>query len=265
MAKTRLPKDGQLDPGYEAPWRERTPIKGVVPPGRKLSNEPRARVWHGSGVEGITPPGTMEAKPAKKSPKPAGPKRGARQKGDGKTAKKPSSSLPLQGLLDRLADYVRENVEATHEVLRDLSREMLQTHAPFEIVVGFTLLSALIGTDETRRRDHHLILERGAKAFYNLARRLDPKVRPPRGLVPQTLDPLFFDVPDLAYQLPEPFVVRAFCGLLDLLRSDPEHDRRLIAFTNELRKEYVLGRRYGDQPLERMFPWREPDWAPEIE
>lgn len=268
MAKARHPKDS--DPaGHDAPWRQRTPVKGVVPPGRKLSTEPRARIWHASGVQGITPPGSSESAPTNTPPKPTTRRARAEGKPKGtaqsKSGAKPSSPLPLQGLLDRLAEHVRENVRATDEVLRDLSREMLQTHAPFEIVVGFTLLSALVGTDEARRRELHLTLERGAKAFYNLARRLDPKVRAPRGLVPQTLDPLFYDVPDMAYQLPEPFVLHAFAGYLELLKSDPEHDRRLMSFMRELRQELIEGRRFGEQPLERMFPWREPDWAPELD
>lgn len=262
MAKSRLPKDRQLE-GHEAPWRQRTPVKGVVPPGRKLSDEPRPRVWLASGVIGVTPPGDSEGGPPRPAPR-SNPKRSP-PAGKKKANAKPSSPLPLQGLLDRLADYARENVEPSDVVLRDISREMLQTHAPFEIVVGFTLLSALVGTDEARRRDYHLTLERGAKAFYNLARRLDPKVRAPRGLVPQTLDPLFYDVPDMAYQLPEPFVVHAFAGQLEHLRSDPEHDRRLMDFMRQLRRELVEGRRFGEQPLERMFPWREPDWAPELD
>jgi hypothetical protein len=241
-------------------------VKGIVPPGRKLSDAPRARVWQGSGIEGVTPPGTQEPEAPKKRRALESPiqKREKKSKKDAKPVAA-SSSLPLQGLLDRFAAFTRENLEPTEELMRDLARDILQTHAPFEIVVGFTVLSALVGADEALRRTHHLPLERGAKAFYNLGKRLDPKVRAPRGLVPQTLDPLFFDVPDLAFQLPEPFVVQAFGTLLDFLQTDPDHDRALIAFVLELRKEYVLGRKFGDQSMERMFPWTEPDWAPEPE
>ena len=264
MAKPpRVPKDGKLDQGSDSSWRQRTPIKGIVPPGRRLSDAPRARVWQGSGIEGVTPPGAMEPE-AKKSPR--RPQKAARKKPKAKDKPTPpSSALPLQGLLYRLAAFARENLEPNDELIGDLSRDMLQTHAPFEIVVGFTVLSALIGTDESRRQTHHLTLERGAKAFYNLARRLDPKVRAPRGLVPQTLDPLFFDLPDIALQLPEPFVVQAFGSLLHFLQTDPEHDRVLITLMHELRREHVLGKKYGDQSLERMFPWTEPEWAPDMD
>ncbi len=264
MAKPpRVSKKPQVDQGAEATWRNRTTIKGVVPPGRRLSDAPRERVWHASGVDGITPPGTMEVEPKKRAKRPAGASRKKVKLTEKSTAS--SSPLPLQDLLDRLAAHVRENLEPNDELIGDIARDMLQTHAPFEIIVGFTVLSALIGTDETERQKHHVTLERGAKAFYNLARRLDPKVRAPRGLVPQTLDPLFFDLPDLAYQLPEPFVVRAFGSLLDFLQTDPEHDRALIALVYELRNEHIVGRKYGDQPLERMFPWTEPEWAPDID
>jgi hypothetical protein len=267
MAKRKQPGETgklELPEGHEGPWRHQAPgVKGVASPGRRLSDDARERVWHATGVKGIKPPGTQEVGKGaaadwvnRKSKKPTPPAR------KNKADKAQGAEPKLKEFLDRMADFIVEH-RPEEAAMLDLSRDMHQTHAPFEIIVGFTLLSALVGDDESRRRQFHLALERGAKAYYNLARRLDKSVRPPRGLVPQTLDPLFYDLPDMAYQMPLPFSTHAFCGLLDFLRGGPEQDRALIAFANTLRSETVEGKRFGDQTLEQMFPWDLPDWAPD--
>jgi hypothetical protein len=232
-----------------------------------LSDDRRDRVWRASGVRGVTPPGTqkpgegavaewLKNKEKKGGRKPNRPKPGAPD------PKKEAAPPPdFRTVLDRIAAFVGEH-PLPDVALGELSREIAQSHAPFEIIVAFTLLSAGVGPDEDKRRKFHYSLERGAKAYYNLARRLDKSVRAPRGLVPQTLDPLFYDLPDTAFQIPGAFVVEAFSRALDPLRADPNQDRKLIALVDELRSETIAGRSFGDQKLETMFPWEPPEWAP---
>ena len=54
MSKKDDPKSEQ------SPWQKGTTIKGVVPPGRRLSNEKRKTKWSASGVKGVTPPGNLD-------------------------------------------------------------------------------------------------------------------------------------------------------------------------------------------------------------
>ena len=123
-------------------------------------------------------------------------------------------------------------------------------------------LSALIAGDTEQRNRYARPLERGARAFFNLAMRLDSSVKPPRGLAPQRLDPIFYDVPKTAYQVPYAFATDAFVRILELLRGDLRHDRLLVGLARDLYQRFIASRSYGDRALSAMFPWQEPAWAP---
>ncbi|MBI4815271.1 MAG: hypothetical protein HY791_03365 [Deltaproteobacteria bacterium] len=264
----------------EAPWRKGGEVKGIVPPGRRLASEARANTWSASGVRGVSPPGTLkpgegaatrwileaEQRSGKKKPK------AAAKPNDEKAAKKkseknsnsgtPAEPKNLKEFLDQIADFTREGLPKDHAMIAELLSFVGQSSRPFEIIVAFAVGSALIGSDQKLRSEHQWALERGAKAFFNLAKRLDKSVRAPRGLVPETLDPLFYDLPEISLQIPFPYMVRAFLDQLDLLRVDLPHDRKLIRFAKSLYARFIENRSYGDRRLSSMFPWEPPEWAP---
>ena len=281
MSPPKKPKDDEPSAPWHAPG-----VKGVRPPGRRLGapTERRVSAWSASGIRGITPPGTQEpgegaaaqwtmrkdkAKKKKRpvavqKAKPAAAQRGGQPDagfvpnvlagGDDPTS--------LKALLDDLAGFFRE-YKPDESASVHLAELIGQSHAPYEIVVGFTLLSAIIGKDTELRNRFAWALERGAKAFYNLAMRLDKTVKPPRGLAPQRLDPIFYDLPATAYQIPFAFATDAFLRMLDLVRGDIGHDRNMLRFARALHERFIGGRNYGDRALSEMFPWEEPPWAPE--
>ena len=149
------------------------------------------------------------------------------------------------------------------ECVVSLSELIGQSHAPYEIIVGFTILSTVVGQDSELRSTYAWALERGARAYFNLAMRLDDTVKPPRGLLPQRLDPIFYDLPATAFQIPYAFATNAYLKLIELLVGEPEYNRALIKFGEKLYAEYIQGHRYGNEPLSTLFPWDRPQWAPE--
>ncbi|MEO1230657.1 MAG: hypothetical protein AAFZ18_17310 [Myxococcota bacterium] len=246
-------------------WQRGTDVEGVVPPGRRLESAARESKWSASGVKGVTPPGLGRAR----SQAPARP----RAQPNGRApAKRPGRVVDLIGggddpddigaFLQALGDFITrhapsdEHAEGFAELIR-------QSQAPFEIVVAFTVLSALADADPSLRSEHGRALERGARTFFNLARRLDPAVEVPPDLGPESVDPLFFDLPYLALDVPYAFAVDAFCRQLELLREDDGRRDALLADEAEtLRRRFIERRAFGDQALRELFPWTRPDWAP---
>lgn len=168
----------------------------------------------------------------------------------------------LQSINTFLADNRPDPTAAEH-----FGQVVNQSHAPFEIVIAFTILSALVGRSAELRRRFSMSLERGAKVFFNLAGRLNHQVKAPRGLVPETVDALFYDLPATAYQFPYAFATAALLEQLVLLRKegDEDYDRLLVDFAERQRARFVEGRSFGDQSLASLFPWQMYDWAPEPE
>lgn len=296
-------KPSSGDKAEVSPWLKGVAnVKGVVPPGRRLSpvGERRSNKWSASGVTGVRPPGkqkvgenpgvTWASKEAKAKDKAL--KATQRQLEEKKRGRKPgrpegkdageafdplrpmagfvpdafddaSDPDSLKAFLDQLGEFLTEN-RPNPEVAEHFSQLVLQSHAPYEIVVGFTVLNGLVGKSTPLRRRYSLALERGAKTFYNLAARMNGQLKAPRGLVPETVDALFYDLPAIAFQVPFAYATDAFLRMIDLIRdgTDLDFDRVLIKEARALRRRFIERRSFGDQPLSRMFPWEEPDWAP---
>lgn len=300
MAKK--PSSGEKAP--TSPWLKGVAnVKGIVPPGRRLSptSERRPTRWSASGVTGVRPPGKQkvgenpgvawadkeakerakavksterkleQAKTGKKKPGP----RGAEVEEALFDPLRPMAGFvpdafadaadpdDLKAFLDRVSEFLGQN-RPNPEVSEHFGQLIIQSHAPYEIVVAFTVLNGLVGKSTPLRRRYSLALERGAKTFYNLAMRMNGQVKAPRGLVPETVDALFYDLPPIAFQIPFAYATDAFLRMFDLLRdgTDLELDRSLIEVSRELRRRFIERRSFGDQPLARMFPWEEPEWAP---
>ena len=266
------------------PWRKGVGgVTGVTPPGRRLSptTEPRPTKWSASGVSGVTPPGRADPHPsqavAAKANLHALKRRQKSIDADAKaTAARPQAGfLPdifadlrdppdLRDFLKLLSDFLDEHPPRA-EALDDIDHLITQSRAPFQLIVGFTVMSALVGRDEDLRMEFQSALERSAQAFFNLARRLNPRIRVPKGVIPEMVDALFFDLPDLSLRVPFAFATDAFMGILPLLRDedDPAYDERLLTFSVTLRRRFIDARSFGDQPLHALFPWTPPEWAPE--
>jgi hypothetical protein len=300
-----LSKKDKKDPksGDVSPWLVGVSgIKGVVPPGRRLSpvTERRPTKWSASGVNGVRPPGKLKPGegPASEAADKLERKRALKEKAAKKEydeAKRPAKTKhddswgdewapfdkgrpsagftadpfaelqdppDIKTFLEIISDFAKTTKFGQHAA-ESLAEMIQQSHAPFEIIVAFTLLSALVGKDSAMRRRYTAALERGAKSFFNLAIRLDKKVKPPRGLVPETMDAIFYDLPSAAYQIPFSYSTDAFCRMLDLLRGERDHELALMRFARGLYSRFIERRSYGDRPLKRMFPWDEPEWAPE--
>ncbi len=262
-----------------SPWLRGVPgVKGVVPPGRRLTKEePRPTRWSASGVRGVRPPGghgpgegpatewvlgtskknrqkRERANLSKKKGEPLDPLRPTAgvTPDPSKRADDPSG---IEGFLKRLNQFVMAD-PPTEEACEDIAQLITQSRAPFEVAVGFAMLTGATGSDDDLRDRFHAALERGAKVFYNLARRLDPTVEIPRGLVIRTVDTIFYDLPDSAYQVPFAFATLAFLETSELLlRDDPRYDDQLAEFEAELYAQFVESRTLGDAPLEDLFPW----------
>jgi hypothetical protein len=172
----------------------------------------------------------------------------------------------IKGFLQSINDFLAEH-RPHPECADGFAQVVTQSRAPFEIAVAFTVLTALVGKSEPLRRRYGAVLERGAKVYFNLASRLRADIKAPRGLVPETVDPLFYDLPGTAYQLPFAFATDAMVRLADLLRreGDDDYDRTIATFCRALYERFVGGRALGDQALARMFPWTPPPWMPEPE
>lgn len=268
----------------KTPWTARG-VAGVVPPGRRLgeAGEKRRATWSASGVAGIQPPGNQKpgegpaarwaiAKSKGESPT----KLPVPKKGKGEPSLAPARATAgfvpdlrasdgdpkdLKTFLDLFAE-AHGKIALDAEAASQLAQLVGQSHAPFEIMVAFTWLSAWVGSDGARRKEYQWALERGAKVYFNLAKRLDPTVRPPRGLVPKTVDPLFFDLPPTAFQFPYAYAVDAFMRVLELLRGDHVRNRKLIELAHTLYARFIEKRSFGDRALSAMFPWKPPAWAP---
>jgi hypothetical protein len=287
-----------------SPWLKGVAkVKGVVPPGRRLSppSEKRTTRWSASGVKGVRPPGKQKigagrvdvaaekeerkrvargkaneralqrAKGAERNTKRPGPEE-AKALDQGRPvagfqpdpfhdAKDPAD---LKTFLEQIAEFM-QTIEISSNAIESLSELIIKSHAPYEITVAFTILSMLAGKDPKLRRRYARAIERGAKAFYNLARRLDPEVRAPRGLVPESLDAIFYDLPATAYQVPLAFATAAFLRTVELFQGERDNNKKLIRFAVDLRERYIEKRSAGDQPLAVLFPWDPPDWAPRLD
>ncbi|MFO0723873.1 MAG: hypothetical protein U1E65_08835 [Myxococcota bacterium] len=282
MATKDPKKTGGASGEPKSAWGARG-VKGVVPPGRRLAKpeEKRRARWSASGVNGIAPPGKQKPGEGPADAWAIAKDKGIRPSQVGKKVakgKELSPARPTVGFvpdlavsagdpkdwksyLDLYADFFRDNP------LQDDNAEALgqligQSHAPFPIMVGFTILSAWVGAEGDRRRTYQWALERGAKVYFNMAKRLDASVRPPRGLVPRSVDPLFYSLPQAAFQIPFAYGVDAFGHILELCRGDTNYDRKLLRFFREMRGRFVEKRSYGDKEIATMFPWDEPAWAP---
>lgn len=259
-------KDGPV-----SPWLKGTRgIRGIFPPGRRLgdANERRVTSWSATGVKGVTPPGRNVPGKVKAKAKAKAKDATASKTGKNASAKAGrrvnisalADPTDLKAFLEHLVEFARkmpsEKMNAIH-----LAQAIDQSHAPFEIVVAFTFLSTIVGNDASMRRRYASQLERGAKTFYNLSIRLDKKVKPPRGLVPETVDALFHDLPELAYRIPYAFAAHATVRIVELLRTSEVQDAEILEFAEGVYDRYIRLRSVGDQPLSRIFPWEPPDWA----
>jgi hypothetical protein len=296
MARTKGPskkKDkGKDDDPNASPWlRGVRGVKGIVPPGRRLgpATEKRTNRWSASGVVGVRPPGKQKvgesraeiaaekverkrvAKEKARERALAEAKRGTAAEGAFDAGRPVAAFQPdafrdardpadFKTFLEPFAELARSNV-VPDSAAESLAEVITQSHAPYEITVAFTLLSTFAAKSAQLRRRYTNALERGAKAFYNLARRLRSDVKAPRGLVPETLDAIFYDLPATAYQVPYAFGTAAFLRILELLKGDRAANKKLMTFATDLHERYIVGRSLGDQPLERLFPWDPPDWA----
>lgn len=281
---------GGRGPAPEPPrWQKGTDVRGIVPPGRRLDPEgTKARRWSASGVNGVVPPARPSAsspawleRPGSKKPRSKGKdaQRALDKARRGLEAETWDPGRPMAGFVPAIFDdqLDPDNLAALLDLIRSFvenhrpdaaraesfSELIHQSHAPYELVVGFTVLSALVGKKANLRRKYALALERGAKAFYNLARRLKQEIKVPRGLAPETLDPIFFSLPDIALAVPHAYATDAFCRQIELLReSNPGRDRELVEQAEGLRRRFIMRRTYGDQALRDLFPWSPPAWAP---
>lgn len=285
MAGDKKKGPGNASNEPKTAWSARG-VSGIVPPGRRLTppGEKRRARWSGSGINGIAPPGNQ-----KPGEGPAAAWAIAKDKGvrPSTMTKRPAKgeelrpNRPTAGFLPDLSaadgdpkdwksflDIFAEHFKAApidSDNAEQLAQLIGQSHAPFEIMIGFTILSAFVGQDGERRRANQWALERGAKVFFNMSKRLDPSVRPPRGLVPRSVDPLFYSLPQAAFQIPYAYAVDAFGRVLELCRGDTNYDRKLLRFFRELRARFIERRSYGDREIAALFPWEEPSWAPHDE
>lgn len=266
------------DDDDERRWTRGTEVRGVVPPGRRfVPGGPRPNRWSASGVSGVTPPGHASPSDSpsarwskgQRSAKRARPPQRATEAKTALGATR-SGGLALEIFADpEDPDHLGAFLEAVGALVAahrpeddctEAFREVVhRSQAPFEIVVGFSVLSALVGKSATLRRRYAAALERGAKTFYNLGTRLDPSLKAPRGLAPESVDALFFDLPDLALEVPYAYAVQAFAGQIVLLgEGTPERDGALRDHAHGLWRRFVERRAYGDQALKDLFPWQEP-------
>lgn len=277
---------GGNDDDQRSPWLKGVSgITGVVPPGRRLSpkSEPRPTKWSASGVKGVTPPGklgptegpsvdwAMRDERKKKKVAKANERAAEAGRRSGKTTMDPlrptagatgnvfaDAKFPasVDLLLKEMNQFAEEDRPDEHTA-RELAQLITQSHAPFEIVVAFALLSGTTAGEDHLREFFAPALERGAMVFFNLLRRLDKTVKVPPGIIVERVDPMFFDLPTSAMQVPFAFATHSFQVVSEMLeRSEPEYDEKLFEFRASLYERFISGRTVGDESLERMFPFR---------
>jgi hypothetical protein len=253
------------------PWRA-TGVKGIVPPGRKLPDQANADApWRATGVGGIRVTDNQASAPAqdrwkmnrgaKTRPRPVATRAQKPKSAPQNPSGAKDSSPSIKDFLDDIAAFIREHPPAP-ECSESLAELIRQSQAPYEIIIGFTILSTVVGQDSEMRNKYAWVLERGARAYFNLAMRLDKTIKPPRGLVPQRLDPLFYDLPATAFQIPFAFGTDSFLRIIDLLQRDVPYNRILIEHAQKLYDTHIQPHHYGDQSLTELFSWQAPDWAP---
>ncbi|MEE2902048.1 MAG: hypothetical protein VYC39_06940 [Myxococcota bacterium] len=263
----------------DAPWRAKG-VRGVTPPGRRFSREDggRSAPWQATGVRGvqIQKPESSEQPPSRRwamahASRPERPKRkhlsgGPAQKKEPPRKKETSQQdeTSLKMILDEVAEFFRK-FGGSHKAEVSLSEVITQSQAPYEIIVAFTGLSTLVGQDYEKRELYTFALERGARAYFNLAMRLDDALKAPRGLMPHKLDALFYDLPATAFQLPGAFVADTFGKLSELLVDDVDYNHELFTAVRSLYEKHIEGKSYGDEALTSIFPFAHPNWAPEKE
>jgi hypothetical protein len=277
------------DKASESPWQKGTNVKGVVPPGRRLDPKAKRKTsWNASGVKGVTPPGTLrpEDSPTAEWAKQEAKERELKIKANQRALEKAKLEKPhqqeamrpmegfvpdvfadlkdpsdMKSFLRRINEFL-EQKKPSSDLSEGFASLITQSRAPFEIVVAFTVLSALVGKSTQLRRRYGVALERGAKVYFNLIGRLEKNVQVPRGLVPETVNALFYDLPQAAYQIPYAYATHAFLRMMELLRdgANRETDRALLELGDELHAKFIAGRSLGDQALARMFPFERPEW-----
>ncbi|MBK8011544.1 MAG: hypothetical protein IPK13_09345 [Deltaproteobacteria bacterium] len=257
---------------HPSPWLEGVDrVVGVVAPGRRLSDPRvvRRTRWSASGVQGVTPPGRQAPgqEPGIDWAKKKSKDRLAAER-EGREHLKGAQRDPtdLKAMVAIITEFVDQHVP-TADSADAWAALIRQSHNPFEIVVGYTILGAILSKKMALRRRYGAALDRGAKTYFNLARRLSPKAEPPRGLVVETLDALFFDLPTVALALPFAFVTAAFLRTMELLRTEHEpaaikkQDEAIAQFAHHLHTRFIGRRSLGDHALRAMFPWDPPEWV----
>lgn len=254
------------DEGPESRWAEGTGVRGVVPPGRRLDGQRKAGRWSASGVKGVALPHRAKpsAKPSwleKPGQKRVQPKISARSRSTRSPARlaevfsdefDPNS---LAELLDQLRSFI-EARSYEDEASERFSEIIIESRAPFEIIVAFTVLNGLIGSSKSRRRYFGPSLERGVKVYYNLALRLNPAVEVPPQVSTQPLDALFFDLADMALEVPYAYTADALAKVIDQLEFPLSQET--IDFCKSMRERFIERRVFADQALRQVFPG--PDW-----
>ena len=272
----------------ERPWTKGTNVKGVVPPGRRLDKtKSRKTRWSATGVSGVTPPGKLkpdegpsvdwvEKEERRKEKKTKDNKRQAEKAKSGNAKLDPMRPIAgfkpnaladvadptdMKSFLKPINDFLDQK-KPSSDLAQAFASLITQSHAPFDILIGFTILSALIGKSTQLRRRYAVALERGAKVYFNLLQRLEKNVQVPRGLVPETVNALFYDLPQAALSVPYAYATSAFLRQMELLRDSfkPELDQAIVELGQQLFDKFIAGRSLGDMSLAKMFPYTPPEW-----
>jgi hypothetical protein len=167
----------------------------------------------------------------------------------------------LAVLLTDIGLFLKEHPPDEEEAIDNLASLVVQSHDPYLITVGHVGLSSMIEGDADLEAEFEAVLVRGNTVMHYLLQRLDASHEAPEAFSDDGLQALFFGVPQIAWDLPFARTVDVFAQSLELLRNDREQDRNLVAYVQQLRRRYVIGRSYGDKSVEALFPWETPEWA----
>lgn len=265
-------------PADPSPWNRGTDVKGVVPPGRRLDPDQgdRRAAWQASGVRGVTPPGRqkpgdgpgidfMHPRKQRSRPRagPGTPQHGAAAKATG-SAPSPMHTGDEKGRLHAgmkpIAAHFRAHPPSA-SVTADVAAWIRQSQAPYELAVGFAILSVATENDPALRRTHDAALRRGSAAFFRLSQLIDPKTRLPRGTNIALVESIFESLPVGADAMPFAYTVGALLRALPILQPETLNDQgALLDLAETLWRKHVLGQRVGDLVLEDRFPLTLPDW-----